>query len=697
LAFCNICKFQVFDNSVSACPNCGAPLENPEKNEEVSEQTSPGMASRDDRGHDEKDDDLQICDPGEYLCSEQAGADDPDDDGPIGQTTPPPPAFDRPDDDVEKKPESSQSAGSSIKRLSDEQVNNIRSNLLNGNSEYVSAQDASSIIHDLSKSSEGPTLQRQNSDNSVESVKKDTPEVPPPATVPRPENARSQDDLPAPKTAPMRKVAYFHKNFIQLTGSVHPTTGEEMVIDDRHYLLKQKKIKPQYTIGMFSILVVLLLFVIGKQFISPTLPGDGTIIGVILDETGRPLINGAEIALPESGQKTVSNPIGFFRFDQVPTGVYVVRYTLPDGKVGTENISVAKDDITMLSLTSDGAERPVSSRRSNDTRQSTATTHPDTKSGNMPPVPDEKKQEATQSSTTQKAYSEIKLRANVEGAKLVVNGETLGAGNMTYKKLGPGDHKATVTKSGYKSWSGKIHLNPNETYTLSVTLEKVQDEAQETAYSADDFYQSGRTMLSEGNTDAAIQDFTEAINLKPSLADAYAGRAEAYQTVGKNSPAEADYVRAGEIYVSQKRDESAMTCFNKALGINKSSLVALLNRGDLHRRADRKDQAVDDYRAVLKGDKENFRANFEMGKIYFSTANHKDADKMLRKAREINAQNPEVYHYLMLNYFARDDFGKVKKTYGDFKENVSDDQQQAFRENPRFDAILRIVGEYERP
>ena len=51
----------------------------------------------------------------------------------------------------------------------------------------------------------------------------------------------------------------------------------------------------------------------------------------------------------------------------------------------------------------------------------------------------------------------------------------------------------------------------------------------------------------------------------------------------------------------------------------------------------------------------------------------------------------------MLNYFARDDFAKVKKTYADFNLNIPGDQVQAFKTDPKYDAILRIVGEYQRP
>lgn len=710
MSVCSACKFQVVDISALNCPNCGASLKNPEKAEDEVEQNSPHPESQADNSNkdiglstsnpprqaDTEDDSLEICDPGEFLCSVQPGSDIPQENSPIGQTTPPP--LNESADEGAGFSEPPNNASGKIQKLSDEQVDNIRSNMLNSESEYVSAQDASSIMHDLSQSTDGPNLERKNTGLSSRPDDKAALAE----SVNRPNSPADKSEgktaMSAPKSAPMRKVAYFHKNFIQLTGSIHPSSGEELVIEDRHYLLKQKKIKPQYAIGIFSILVAVLLFVIGKQFITPTMPGSGSIIGVMLDESGRPLITGSEIALPETGKKITSDALGFFRFDKVPTGVYVIRYTLDDGRIGTDNISVANGEITLLSLATDearkdpsvataslgGGSRPVSVRQMNNTE-------------NMPPVPEEKKSQVADNSNPQKEYSALKLKTNVDGAKLIANGQTLGVGNMTYKKLAPGKHKVRITKNGYKAWSGNVQLKPSETYTLSVNLDKIETETEEQTYSANDFYQSGQTMLNDGNIEAAIQDFSEAISMQPSMADAYMDRAGAYSMSGKTNLAEADYIRAGEIYSIQKRNESALAALGKALDINDKSVAALINRGDLYRRMDVKDKAIDDYKSVIKYDKNNLRANFDLGKMYFSAGNHKNADKLFRKAREIDSRNPEIYHYLMLNYFARDDFDKVKKIYGDFKDNVSTNERQAFKENPRFDAILRIVGEYERP
>jgi Flp pilus assembly protein TadD len=122
-----------------------------------------------------------------------------------------------------------------------------------------------------------------------------------------------------------------------------------------------------------------------------------------------------------------------------------------------------------------------------------------------------------------------------------------------------------------------------------------------------------------------------------------------------------------------------------------------LARGGLFQLRDDRTNALADYERVLKLDKDNFQANLELGKIYLAAGQNKDADKRLRKAQELNPNAPEVYHLLMLNYFARDDFAKVKKTYADFCLNVPGDQIEAFKADPKYDALLRIIGEYQRP
>ncbi|MCP4566415.1 MAG: tetratricopeptide repeat protein [FCB group bacterium] len=698
MSFCNVCKYQLADDSVKACPNCGAVIE-------IVAKEAQDQATKEDTPNENlpegspSPDNIEICDPGTFIgaAEEEDDLSAKEDHQPIGQTTPPlPPQVDS-ELPFEDQDDSAHIDSDQLKKLSPEQAAKIRSafNTEPAESDSLTPEDASSIMNQMASGPEKedkepsdksrPDLDRiiQNSDEATIRQKKNKPE--------------KMTSEPVPEMEPIpsvRRVAYFHKSFIQLTGPQIPKTGEELILEDRHYLLKPKKIKQQYTIATFVVALAILLFYAGSQFISPTLPGAGSIVGVLLDVEGRPFASSAEITLPEAGQKSHTDAMGFFRFNDVATGSYVIRYQFPDGTVGTENISVVSSQITTLSLGLDDYEQVENVRVDTGNRRSTKQSKGTTKKiESTSPTP---KQGANKKS--QKSYSSLKLKANVDDARLTASGSVLGSGNLTYKKLMPGKHQVMVSKNGYKAWKGTVTLKADKTYTLSVNLEKIESPVvEETTYSAMDFYQSGKTQLAEGNMNAAVDDFTEAIKIDPQLADAYRQRGDAYRIAGNNSSAEKDLIRGAELMASQNRIETAHEMYAQVLSINKKSTQAYLGQASLYMKRNNLDKAISSYKSAIQYDKKNFKANFALGKTYFSINKNKYADKWLTKARNINPDVPEVYHYLMLNYFARDDFGKVKNVYTKFKSKMSSDQVAAFKANPKFEPIIRVVGEYERP
>ncbi|MEE9442891.1 MAG: tetratricopeptide repeat protein [candidate division Zixibacteria bacterium] len=677
MPYCEICKYQAVDKSIKMCPNCGAPYD---KKVGSPVEEDDKFSSHIDLGADEEDlmainqdfeanedDSIELCDPGDLLVTRD-----------------------------QAKPESHEGSEDNNKtgRLTDEEVKNIRSNLFKENDDYVLPTSAGSIINNLSNDSKenaqetAPITDLQRNIDNENKIKINKTE-----STPKPVIRQS---------SPVRKTAYFHRNFIQLTGNYSPSTGEELILSNQHYLLRPKKIKSQYAIAAFATVLVVLLIIIGSQFISPTTPGHGSIIGIILEDNNQPFIGGAEISLPNEGKKVISDAQGFFRFDKIPTGVYTIQYKLSDGSLISEEISIAAGEISTLILGGKGAfanlEVASQSKYSySKTSQSTQSNKSQKQSNSSPTG------KSTEINKAENKYSSLRLQANVENARLKMNGQVLGLGNLTYKKLRVGKHTAEVSKKGYKSWKGAVRLQSGETYVLKANLEKIELIQKETApepppqKTANDFYEMGNSNLANGNIQDAIGNLTEAINLKPSMADAYKLRADAYLSNNQSAKAEIDYVRAGEIYASQKRESAAVNMFEKALDINDKSIPAHLNMASYYKRKNNIEEALRLYKQVLRKDKNNFTANFEMGKIYFSMGKNRDADKKLRKAKDLSRRSAEVYHYLMLNYFARDDFKKVKDSYADFKKNVSENEIKSFKNNSKFDAIHRIVGEYVRP
>jgi len=698
LSVCQICRYQTADDSTPVCPNCGASLGG-KSAEYKDEGTEEAYLSDDATGpipvtdlspSEEKPahtyERIEICGPGELIGSS---------DEPLIELT----TSEQPESqpsalspNLEPHPVVAEDFNIPSKQIAEnaplQAVQNIHESTP-GTNATLSATEISEILHQANTSevksvtTTGATAQVAAAQALAEFKKSITPPVSESGEV----RVQGTESMAEVQHAPaVRRIAFFHKNHIELTGIQYPNSGEELIIGDRYYLLKPKKIKQQYMIIAFAISLALVLTIIATQFILPTLPGKGTIIGVVLNNTGQPLGPGNEVSLPEVGQKTKTDPSGFFRFDAIPTGTYKIRYNLPGGIVGSDDITVVGNDAATLILSPGKGElsgqiAPLANSLAGPEKTVNPTTTSETAQNQAPTI----------------SYSSIKLKTNVENAKLSVDGDVLGIGDLTYKKILAGKHRVTVSREGYITWQGTVQLKPNETYALTVKLDQPVTTAPTQTYSANDFLESGRAALSAGNLQAAIQDFSEAINLQPTMADAYAGRAEAQRLSENRAAYEADLVKAAALYTSQNRFETAQGLYSDILAANRNSIPALLGRAKLYHRQNDRNSAMESYKQVLKLEPQNFEANFETGKIYFAMGKNKDADKRLRQAREINPRAPEVYHYLMLNYLSRDDINKVKEVYADFKLNATEDQVQSFKDNPRFDAVLRVLGEYQRP
>lgn len=709
MSICQICRYQTTDDSTPVCPNCGASLgvKSAEYTDEGTEETYlsddvtgpipvTGSSVSDGKPADTYER-IEVCPPGELIgspdeplielaTSGQFEGQPPD----ISPHSEPHPAV----ADNFSVPVEQTAENAPLQKIPPQQATQVRSELSPDTNTTLSPTEISEILYRANTPqtqtvTAAGTAVQATAAQALADLKKAV--VPPLAGVGEAGQQLPESTVEVQHTPAVRRIAFFHKNRIELTGIQHPASGEELIIGDRYYLLKPKKIKQQYTAIAFAVGLALVLTIIAVQFILPTLPGNGSVVGIVLDDGGRPWASEIEVSLPEVGQKTKTDPSGFFRFDAVPTGTYKIRCSLPGGTVSSDNITVVGNDVatTILGVSKNSTMTNLPGQTAS--IASPATTNSERAGGSAVTA------ETAQGQASGIAYSAIRLKTNTENARLTVDGDVLGVGDLTYKKILSGKHRIAVSSEGYITWQGTVQLKPNETYALSVNLSQPAAAAQTQTYSADDFLKSGRTALSAGNLQSAIQDFTEAINLQPTMADALAGRAEAFRLSENRTAYEADLVKAAELYTSQNRFETAHGLYSEALATNRNSISALLGRAELYHRQNDRNSAMEDYKQVLKLEPQNLEANFELGKIYFAMGKNKDADKRFRQAREINPRMPEIYHYLMLNYLSRDDINKVKEVYADFKLNVTEDQVQSFKDNPRFDAVLRVVGEYQRP
>ena len=136
------------------------------------------------------------------------------------------------------------------------------------------------------------------------------------------------------------------------------------------------------------------------------------------------------------------------------------------------------------------------------------------------------------------------------------------------------------------------------------------------------FYQKkADSEVSKGMTDAAISDYSKAIELNPKAADAYIGRAAIYASKQLNTEAIADYVKALEI-----RPDNA--------GVHVKLAELLEKKGDV-------DAALAEYNKALAVDASNESAKGSVARINADKAKALEAEKAAALKAAAAAAPPE--------------------------------------------------------
>ena len=485
-----------------------------------------------------------------------------------------------------------------------------------------------------------------------------------------------------------RGIAYFMKNYIQVHGDADLHENDEIFINERPYLLRKKRLTTKTMAIAASVGFLVLMAILVPMLVRDAHSGEGEIVGVVLDENHQPFIGGATIRLPESGTTVNSNSQGFFRIFHLDPGTYRVEYLVNGQTIKVDYATVTAGDLTTLTLYPGAAEttaemEPVVSEPSPDYNQAYDDNRP------TPSQAAKVAQKKPEGSTNQSGFGKLALSANVEGAKLTVDGVVLGAGNLTYTGVKSGERRYTVSKDGFQLASGVVTITPSQTANLDVVLSPTAEN--QIVISLQGRYDQAMGWLRAGESDRAIASLGEILDENPGFTQGYLGRGEAFQSAGQKVAAHDDYLRAAEIFRINKDYGNAMTAFNSAAKMDPKSVPALLGRASLHMARQEEIAAIADYEAILNVDRRNAQAHFGLGEARFSQGNYKQAIKHFKDARSEDPGNPLVHQYLMLCYFGDDDLKNVKKSYDKFKEMATAEQVQRMRGDKTYTAVLRIV------
>ena len=137
------------------------------------------------------------------------------------------------------------------------------------------------------------------------------------------------------------------------------------------------------------------------------------------------------------------------------------------------------------------------------------------------------------------------------------------------------------------------------------------------------YYERGMCYIYKNDSDNSIEDFTMAINNGLKTQDVYYYRGYVRFMVGKTNDAISDFTSCialdpknsgstarahnsrGYCYETQNKNDLALADYNKALTLNNTLTVAMVNRGNLYYKTGKKDLAKKDWQdAAARGDEQ---------------------------------------------------------------------------------------------
>ncbi|MEW6049737.1 MAG: tetratricopeptide repeat protein [Candidatus Zixiibacteriota bacterium] len=573
-----------------------------------------------------------------------------------------------------------------LRRLSVDEVKAIEKNLYSGSSSYLSEDEKRNLLKNMSS-----IEQAAKAPDSAAIARKQAVSAALNGGV-SPTSKEATGEFPkAPVAKRGRGVAFFFKNYIRLQGHLELHDHDELLINERVFVLRKKNFSPKVTFSVAAGVFTLVLLVLASQFLTGKGSGKGEVVGFILDEQMQPYLSGATVRFPDLGKKYTSNSQGFFKTDPLPPGSHKIEYALPDGRVAVDYATVVGGDITTLVLRSEPAGEQEIAAEIEPTQSAPVTTRPARERDRQTEAPPQ--QPANVVPEVTRANARVTLAANVEGARLVIDNTVLGAGNLTYGRLKPGNHQYSVSKEGYQTATGTIDLTGGETAVLAVTLSPSQQKpAAPQLNPSEQAYNDGQTAMNAQNYAAAIGSFSTAIEQNANYIAAYMARAKAYAATGQKQAAHDDFLKSAEMYRMKKNYDQAVQAYNKAIEANPKSGAAYLGRADLYLDKGEEIAAIADYETVTRLDRRNPQAYMGLGEARFNQGNFEKAIKYFKDAKDLDPNNAEVYEHLMLSYLANGDIKDVKKTYEKYKSIASPEAQNRLARDNRFSAVMSLVG-----
>ncbi len=210
------------------------------------------------------------------------------------------------------------------------------------------------------------------------------------------------------------------------------------------------------------------------------------------------------------------------------------------------------------------------------------------------------------------------------------------------------------------------------------------------------YNERGIAYSANGDYDAAIIDFSRAVEINRNYADGFFNRGVAFQTKKELTKAILDYSEAiriapnslkahinrGVAYYSNKEYEKAVSDFKRAIEVSPSDTMAYFHLANLYGNLGKNEQAIELYMEILKINSKNAAAYYKLGSLYNSIGKKRKAIDFLKKTIDLAPTLAAAYNDLAEAYY-------YEKQFGLAIENCDKAIQLGYKVKPEFQELLR--------
>lgn len=184
-----------------------------------------------------------------------------------------------------------------------------------------------------------------------------------------------------------------------------------------------------------------------------------------------------------------------------------------------------------------------------------------------------------------------------------------------------------------------------------------------------------------GNSDKALSDFDEAIQLGYDTANAYSSRAlfltasNAYdkaiedfsKAIEKGDKSESTYINRAAAYLQVNKIDDAITDYSAAIQLNDKNAGVLQQRATAYKVKGDLDNAIADFTKAMELNPNFIPATMGRGYVYFQRGDHAKAIDDFSKVIELNGRAAVAFNNRGYNY---QQIGKFSEALSDFKKAI---------------------------